>query len=90
MQTDCGGLDGECIVFQVFDQVKGKQTMRILLNIIAVVLIIAGGVWILQGIGILGGSVMTGQTQWAIYGSLAALVGIVLLVFANRRKQMTQ
>jgi hypothetical protein len=64
--------------------------MRIILNLIAVILIIGGGVWILQGINVLGGSVMTGQTQWAIYGSIAALAGILLLVFANRRKQITQ
>ncbi len=60
--------------------------MKIFLNIIAVLLILAGGVWFLQGINVLPGSFMTGQIQWAIYGGLAVVVGIGLLVFANRRK----
>ncbi|HLE81545.1 MAG TPA: LPXTG cell wall anchor domain-containing protein [Dehalococcoidia bacterium] len=29
---------------------------------------------------------MTGQSQWAIYGGLALLLGIGLVVFANRRR----
>jgi hypothetical protein len=66
------------------------KAMRIIMNLIAIVLIIGGGVWILQGINVLAGSVMTGQTQWAIYGSIAALAGIVLLVFANRTKESHQ
>jgi len=60
--------------------------MKIFLNIIAGLLIIAGGVWILQGVNILPGSFMTGQTQWAVYGGLVFAAGIGLLWFANRHK----
>jgi hypothetical protein len=60
--------------------------MRVVLSIIAGILILVGGVWILQGLNILGGSFMTGQTQWAVYGSIAALVGQLLLVLANRKR----
>ncbi|NJD60280.1 MAG: hypothetical protein C3F13_18110 [Anaerolineales bacterium] len=60
--------------------------MGIILNIIAAVLILVGGVWILQGVNILPGSIMTGQSQWALYGGIAALAGLVLLVLANRKK----
>ncbi len=60
--------------------------MRIVLSIIAVLIIIVGGVWFLQGINVLPGSFMTGQSQWAIYGGIAFVVGLGLLVFANRRK----
>lgn len=60
--------------------------MKIVLSIIGVLLVLMGGVWFLQGINILPGSFMTGQTQWAIYGALAILIGIGLLVFAYRRK----
>ena len=62
--------------------------MRIVLNIMGVLLILAGGVWFLQGINVLPGSFMTGQIQWAIYGGLAIVIGIGLLVFANRRKSL--
>jgi len=60
--------------------------MRIFLNIIGGLLTLIGVGWFLQGINVLPGSFMTGQIQWAIYGGLAAAVGIGLLVFANRRK----
>ena len=60
--------------------------MKIVLNILAALLILAGVVWFLQGINVLPGSFMTGQTRWAIYGAIAILVGIGLLVFANRRR----
>jgi len=60
--------------------------MKIFLNIIAVLLILAGSVWFLQGINVLPGSLMSGQIQWAIYGGIVVMVGIGLVVFANRRK----
>ena len=60
--------------------------MRIVLSIVGILLTLMGAVWFLQGINVLPGSMMTGQIQWAIYGALAILVGIGLLVFANRRR----
>jgi hypothetical protein len=60
--------------------------MKIILSIIGLLLVLAGGVWFLQGINVLPGSFMTGQIQWAIYGGLAMVVGIGLVVFANRRR----
>ncbi|NJN43366.1 MAG: hypothetical protein HC806_00565 [Anaerolineae bacterium] len=42
--------------------------MKTVLNILATLIILSGGVWFLQGINILPGSFMTGQIQWAIYG----------------------
>ncbi len=64
--------------------------MKIALSIISILLILVGGVWILQGTSIISGSLMTGQGQWTIIGSIAALLGIVLLVFANRRRAPVQ
>ena len=60
--------------------------MKLVLNIVAFLLIFAGGVWILQGINILPGSFMTGQPRWAIIGAVVVVAGIGLLVFANRRR----
>ncbi len=60
--------------------------MKIFWNIIGVVLIVAGGVWFMQGLGILAGSVMSGQPQWAIYGGIAILLGAGLLLYVNRRE----
>jgi hypothetical protein len=60
--------------------------MRIALNVLGVLCLLVGSVWILQGINVLLGSVMTGQTKWAIYGGLLAATGVGLLIFANRRR----
>jgi hypothetical protein len=61
--------------------------MKVTLNILGVVLVVLGAIWVLQGINVLPGSFMTGQIQWAIYGGIAILVGILLVVVANRRRQ---
>ncbi|HEX7594865.1 MAG TPA: hypothetical protein VF387_00850 [Gemmatimonadaceae bacterium] len=60
--------------------------MRIVLNVVGVLCLLVGCIWILQGINILPGSFMTGQTKWALYGCLIAVVGIVVLILANRRR----
>jgi LPXTG-motif cell wall-anchored protein len=60
--------------------------MKIFFNVIAVLLILGGGVWFLQGINVLPGSFMTGQIRWAIYGGIAIVAGIGLLVWNRRRK----
>ena len=61
--------------------------MRIILNVVGVVLVFCGGVWFLQGINVLPGSFMTGQIQWAVYGGIAFVAGVVVLVLANRKRQ---
>ncbi|HEU4722628.1 MAG TPA: hypothetical protein VFS59_14810 [Gemmatimonadaceae bacterium] len=58
--------------------------MRTALNVSGALLLLMGGVWMLQGIGILPGSFMTGQTKWAIRGAIAAAVGLALLIAARR------
>jgi LPXTG-motif cell wall-anchored protein len=34
------------------------------------------------------GSFMTGQTQWAIIGSIMIILGVGLFIFANRRNKL--
>jgi len=60
--------------------------MRIALIVSGVLCLLVGCVWILQGVNILQGSFMTGQTKWAIYGALLVVAGIGLLISANRRR----
>ena len=59
--------------------------MKILLNIVGIVMLVMGTTWFLQGIGILPGSFMTGQTRWAVFGGIAVVVGLFALARANRR-----
>jgi hypothetical protein len=44
-----------------------------------------GIIWFLQGINVLPGSFMTGQTRWAVYGGIAVVAGAALLRIANRK-----
>jgi hypothetical protein len=52
-------------------------------KIIGLLMVALGTVWILQGINILPGSFMTGQTRWAFYGSLLCLAGLVLITLGR-------
>jgi hypothetical protein len=61
--------------------------MRILLNVVGAVLVFFGGVWFLQGINVLPGSFMTGQMKWAVYGGIAFVVGVIVLIWANRKRK---
>jgi hypothetical protein len=54
-------------------------------NVLGALLVLSGGIWTLQGLNLLPGSFMTGQTQWAVYGMISIAIGSELLVFANRR-----
>jgi len=61
--------------------------MKIALNILAVLFILAGGIWFLQGINVLPGSFMTGDPQWAINGGAMIVVGVIILWWTNRRRK---
>jgi len=52
---------------------------------VGVLLILTGLVWAGQGLGLIGGSFMTGQTRWLVIGLAVASVGAALLAFVRRR-----
>lgn len=60
--------------------------MKIALNLVGALLVFFGGVWFLQGVNVLLGSFMSGQTRWAVRGGLAVIAGIALLLWANRKR----
>jgi hypothetical protein len=60
--------------------------MRIASTVVGVLCLLVGCVWFLQGINVLPGSFMTGQTKWAVYGGLLVIAGVAVLVAANRRR----
>jgi hypothetical protein len=52
----------------------------------AVLMVLLGGLWTLQGLGYVGGSSMTGSDTWAIVGPVVAGLGVALgIVVAQRR-----
>lgn len=50
---------------------------RTWVTVVGAVLAVVGLLWFLQGIGVVGGSFMTGEPVWAI-------IGLVLLALAGR------
>ncbi|MBZ9675201.1 hypothetical protein [Mesorhizobium sp. ES1-1] len=58
--------------------------MRLTKNLLALIVLAIGALWALQGIGVVGGSFMTGQSQWLYIGLFTMLVGLAGLVWANR------
>jgi membrane protein implicated in regulation of membrane protease activity len=61
-----------------------SSRMRKFVNVLAILSILMGLIWILQGVNILPGSFMTGDIRWAWNGIVAVVVGILLLVLVNR------
>jgi MYXO-CTERM domain-containing protein len=60
--------------------------MRIVSTIVGVLCLLVGCIWFLQGINVLPGSFMTGQTKWAVYGGLLFILGLGVLAVARRRR----
>jgi len=59
--------------------------MRIALYTAGVLCILVGGVWFLQGVNVIPGSFMTGQTKWAVYGAVIVVIGVAFVIAASRR-----
>jgi hypothetical protein len=59
--------------------------MRVGMLSVGVGLIVVGVVWIFQGVGLLGGSFMTGQAFWVWMGALALVIGVLILLRGLRR-----
>lgn len=59
--------------------------LKIIIKIFAVLLMVAGIIWALQGLNILPGTFMRGDPQWVINGAIIAMVGAGLFWFTNRK-----
>ena len=73
------------VVHFLIDRIAPRY-MRVTLNVLGAVLVLLGAIWFLQGINVLPGSFMTGQTRWAIYGGIAVVAGISLILASNRKR----
>jgi hypothetical protein len=59
--------------------------MRWITPVVGIMAVLAGLVWTLQGVGVLGGSVMSGDRTWAIVGPIVGVAGLLLVVFSAWR-----
>lgn len=57
---------------------------RNILIAVGAIMLVMGVLFGLQGIGVIGGSAMSGTTLWSVLGPLIALAGLVLLVLGVR------
>ena len=58
--------------------------------IVGIVLLIAGVIFMLQGLDVFGGTgSMNGNKTWAVLGPIIAIVGLVLLVSGARTRSRT-
>lgn len=63
--------------------------LRFLIQVAGLALVLSGGLWMLQGLGLVmwpAESFMLDQRQWAVYGAIALVLGLVLFWRAGRRK----
>ena len=61
--------------------------MKLILTIVGVLVILMGGIWILQGFNVLPVGFMAGQMQYALLGAILVIVGLGLVVFSRRRRK---
>jgi len=59
--------------------------LKNIIKFFAVLFMLAGLVWVLQGLSILPGSYMSGDPQWAINGAITIVIAAVIFWFANRK-----
>jgi hypothetical protein len=59
--------------------------MKAVLLIVAGVLIVFGTIFTLQGVGLVGGSAMTGNPTWAVIGPILVAFGLALGFWTWRR-----
>ena len=59
---------------------------RALLVGVGVLITVAGVIFTLQGLGAIGGSVMSGVTFWAVAGPVIVLAGLAMAAIGLRRR----
>jgi hypothetical protein len=64
--------------------------MRIVSSLIGVAMILAGTVWVLQGLNLaFRVGFMVGDYHWTVYGAILALLGVGQVVWSNTRQLRT-
>ena len=69
------------------NQLAYEETMKAGAIVLAVLMLLTGGVWIGQGLGYIKGSFMTGDMKWFWIGVGMIAAGVVLGVGALRGRQ---
>jgi hypothetical protein len=74
-QVDTDFFVSRCAMSRTFNAV-----MRVISSLIGVLLVLMGGIWILQGLNLAWGSLsrsfMQGDQHWLFYGAIMLIVGV--------------
>lgn len=69
-----------------------NAVVRMIGSLIGVLMVLMGGIWILQGLnlawGALSRSFMQGDQHWAFYGAILLIVGVCVIVWSNTRRRL--
>jgi hypothetical protein len=60
--------------------------MSTLVNVVLVVLAAVGVLWMFQGANLLGGSFMSGRSEWLYAGAVMTIASLAALWWFNRRR----
>jgi hypothetical protein len=64
--------------------------MKWILIVVGVLLVLLGGVWMLQGAHVLTQGVMAGDMKWTYIGGILAAAGIVMIVIGALKRKKTR
>ena len=71
-----------------------NAVMRVISSLIGVLMVLMGGIWILQGLNLAWGSLsrsfMQGDQHWVFYGAIMLIVGVCQVVWSNTRRQQAE
>jgi hypothetical protein len=64
----------------------GRVTGFVVLTV-GVVCVLVGGIWTLQGLGVIGGSYMTNSPTWLLIGLVVAVAGLAMIILGTRGRR---
>ena len=68
-----------------------NAVMRVISSLIGVLMVLMGGIWIVQGLNLAWGSLsrsfMQGNQHWVFYGAIMLIVGMCQVVWSNTRQR---
>ena len=65
--------------------------VRLLAQLVGAAFVLAGGLWTLQGLGLVmwpADSFMLADRSWALYGAITVVVGALLFWWGSRRRRV--
>jgi hypothetical protein len=59
--------------------------MKTILNVLGIICLPVGAIWLLQGTKVITIGFMAGHRRWIVVGGVVLIVGILVLIFNNKK-----